>query len=155
MGSGMGVCFGRRTSHQLIWVSKEKGFSFQCQNTLRGSRLFVICYPTLFFRLTQYIPTRPLPQVLTLAGCFGNLCHSCDPVLKAHFWFEFCISIVKKISASPICCHVNIVERRALSLSLIKAVTSELYIFQYLLKNKNIICHCSINYKFISLFSYS
>lgn len=71
------------------------------------------------------------------------------------FGLNFAFLSWKKISASPICCHVNIVERRALSLSLIKAVTSELHIFQYLLKNKNIICHCSINYKFISLFSYS
>lgn len=81
-GQRHGCVFGRRPSHQLIWVSKERGFSFECQNTLRGSYLFI----ALFFGLTPNIPTRPLTQVPTLAGRFGNLRHSSDPDLKTQIW---------------------------------------------------------------------
>lgn len=119
MGIGIGACLEGKPcilqlNLQLVWFSKEKGFSFYCQKQPAWSHLFVIRYPTFFFSMTQSIPTRPLPQVPTLAGCFGNLCHSCDPVLKAHFWFEFCIFIVKNIRLYMLSCKYSLPSKQSL-----------------------------------------
>ena len=75
------------------------------------------------------------------------------PSSRLIFGLNFAFSIVKNIRFSYMssCKYC----RKASAFSLIKAVTSQLHNLQYLLKNKNIICHCSINYGFISLFAYS
>lgn len=112
MGSGIGVRSELGPSVSSFGFQRKEVFLFSVKTPCVGLVCSSSVISPFFFRLTQSIPTRPLPQVPTLAGCFGNLCHLCDPILRAHFWFEFCISIVENLRF-PIC--VNIVDEYLLS----------------------------------------